>query len=121
MGLVGRHTGIALVAVVGLGCASTPAPQPGASGASGAGGSATGASGMSQGGAAAGAAGASQATAGESATGGAAGGGGSGGSGGDMALAPPCGVDAPGAIVFSPASGTFEGSVTVTLSSGVAT
>lgn len=38
-----------------------------------------------------------------------------------MAPEPPCGVEPPGAIVFSPASGTFQGAVTITLSGSAAT
>jgi hypothetical protein len=110
-----------LISVFGLGCASPPAPQ--ASNTS-AGSPATAAAGMSQGGASeGGTAGTLQATAGEPTTGGSVAAGGNGGSGGSGGLAAEtrCGVDTPGTIVFSPPSGTFEGTLAVTLSSAVAT
>lgn len=111
---------IALVSVVGLSCASPPPQSSMTSG----GGSTTAGAGTSQGGASAGAAGTSQPTAGglasdggDGSTGGISGNGGAGGS----AVGAECGVDAKGSIVFSPPSGTFENTVTVTLSSAVAT
>ena len=49
--------------------------------------------------------------------------GGASGAGGSIAMAPeqPCEAVPPGEIVFAPGSGTFQGSVTVTLSSSKAT
>jgi hypothetical protein len=112
--------GIGVAVVVGLGCASPPNESSPATGGS----STTAEAGTSQGGASAGVAGTSQPTAGQPATGGGsggtAGGGGSGGAGGS-AMAAECGVEAKGQIVFSPPSSTFQNTITVTLSSAVAT
>jgi hypothetical protein len=122
MSLHRLRMGLGVVSVVGLGCASPPNHQ---SSATNGGSSTTAGAGPAQGGPSAGAAGTSQPTAGEPATdggeGGTGGSSGSGGTGGAGMAAVECGVDVKGQVVFSPPSGTFQNTVTVTLSSAVAT
>lgn len=101
------------VLLLGLGCGSPTKPNGAAAIAGAAGAAAT----PLGGGASGGYAGMPAATAGASVIGGASGAGGS----SPMAPAQSCEAAPPGDIVFAPGSGTFQGSVTVTLSSAVAT
>lgn len=110
-----RYGATSLALLVGLGCASPPAASGGANAA---GSSATGGAAVAQGGAFAGdtsGGGLPPNTAGASV----AGGGVAGAAGTPTEAA--CGVKPPGDVAFSPPSGAFQGSVTVTLSSSSAT